>query len=170
MVLYCSEVTIIVLQSVVYAFCFKTQELLRSLSFTNIAEELSSLTRTVDVTVFQPMENATCQISIDISLVNDNVPLVDLNGPDQAFQNYSTTVTYNYLSPNSVNIASSDAEIIDLDTESTISSLMFELVAGQDGDQVLFDTNLCTLPVPSVSETCYLRLVPIAVYNKTLFL
>ena len=133
------------------------QELLRSLSFINVAEEFSSLTRTVDVTVFQPMENMTCQIEIGISLINDNVPMVDLNGPEQVLQNYSTALTYNYLSPNSINVASSDAQIVDLDTESIISSLMFELIAGRRGDQILFDTNLCPSHVPTESETCYLR-------------
>ena len=133
------------------------QELLRSLSFSNVAEEFSSLTRTVDVTVFQPMENMTCQIMIGISLINDNVPVVDLNGPEQASLNYFTSVTYNYMSPNSINLVSSDAQIIDLDTESVISSLMFELIAGQDGDKIMFDTNLCPLHVPTEIENCFLR-------------
>ena len=130
---------------------------MQSLSFSNIAEELSSLTRTVDVTVFQPMENVTCQISIDISLINDNIPVVDLNGPEQASQNYSTAVTYNYMYPNSINLASSDALIIDLDSENVLSSLIVELITGQDGDTILLDTNLCPLHDPTESETCYLR-------------
>lgn len=138
--------------------------LLRSLSFDNTADELSSFTRTVDVTIFQPMENSTCQISIDVSLINDNVPVVDLNGPEQLFQNYSTTVAYSYLSPNSVNIASSDAQIIDLDMESTVVSLMVELIAGQDGDRLLFNTNLCPLFVSTDSNTCYLRSAVMVMY------
>ena len=77
------------------------------MTFSNIAEEFSSLTRTVDVIVYQPMENMTCQITIGISLINDNIPVVDLNGPEQVSQNYSTSVTYNYTSPNSINLASS---------------------------------------------------------------
>ena len=130
---------------------------MRSLSFSNIAEEFSSLTRTVDVNVSQPMENVTCKITIGISLINDNIPVVDLNGPEQVSQNYSTSVTYNYRSPNSTNLASSDAQIIDLDNENVISFLMIELIAGQDGDTVLFDPNLCPVHVLTESETCYLR-------------
>ena len=141
----------------VHSYCFKIQELLRSLSFSNTAEEFSSLTRTIVVTVFQPMENRTCEIAIDIALVNDHIPMVDLNGPEQPLQSYSTALTYNYLSPNSVNIASSDAQIVDLDTESIISFLELEVIVGQEGDQILFDTNLCPLPVSTEVTTCYLR-------------
>ena len=75
---------------------------------------------------------------LTVSLVNDNAPVVDLNGPMQPSINYTTTLTYDFFSPAQVPIASSDAVVSDADLDGRLVSLAVQLEPGRPGDRLVF--------------------------------
>ena len=127
--------------------------------FTNSAEEPSSETRQIVLTVYQPSTNTSCLVLVTIQLVNDNRPVLDLNGPNKSGINYTTTVSYylysNNLFGNVVRIAPYDITITDDDADSRIISIELTLSPGMEGDRIFM---VCQ-PLYENREagSCYLR-------------
>ena len=126
------------------------------MSYISTADEPASSTRLVRVTVYQVSYNSSCSIPVDIVLVNDNMPVVDLNGLDVpgVDVNVSTSFNHNFLTR--VRVASS-AELADQDKDGRIQVINISLVPGMTGDRLVFDEDVC---INATNEdTCYLRLV-----------
>lgn len=123
--------------------------------FTNSAEEPSSETRQISLTVYPPSASASCLVLVTIQLINDNRPVLDLNGPNKSGINYTTTVSYNHQSPAKVHIAASDSTITDDDVDSRIMSIELILSSVVEGDKILFDATICQSN--SEAGSCYLR-------------
>lgn len=70
--------------------------------------------------------------------MNDNAPVVDLNGPTQPSINYTTTLIYDFFSPAQVPVASSDGFVSDADLDGRLVSLMVQLEPGRPGDRLVF--------------------------------
>lgn len=130
------------------------QEVLRTLSFINTADEPSGQTRRINLSVQQvDGASASCSVTVEVVLVNDNTPVVDLSGPQDPSLDYSTTVTY-ALPPVRVTIASSMARLSDVDRDGSITTVEVSLTPGQQGDRILFQS-VC--PVTIMATTCSLR-------------
>lgn len=105
--------------------------------------------------VSSPNDSQSCSILVSVVLVNDNLPVVDLNGPLQPSINHTVMLNYNFASQASVWIASRDATISDLDSDGRVETLQVELTPGFPGDGVfLSDSVGC--PIDN-SSTCHLR-------------
>ena len=84
--------------------------------------------------------------------MNDNAPVVDLNGPSQPFTNHSVSLNYSFFEQLDVSIAASDATITDRDEDGRIVSLVVSLESGRPLDRLVL-----TLCPDSNDSTCYLR-------------
>jgi len=95
---------------------------------------------------------------VSVLLVNDNPPVVDLNGAALSSINYSTSLNYNFTNQNSVPVAARDATISDPDRDGRIVGLEVNLTAGLPNDGIyLSESSAC--PIDN-SSTCHLRLGP----------
>ena len=90
---------------------------------------------------------------VEVVLVNDNVPVVDLNGAQEPSLDYTTSVHY-ALPPARVAIASSMARLSDMDRDGRITTVWVSLTPGQQGDRLLFQS-VC--PAIITPMTCVLR-------------
>ena len=122
----------------------------------NQAVEPSLLQRTVTVSISSSDDTQSCPILVSISPVNDNAPVVDLNGPLDPSINHTVMLNYTFLSgPASEWISARDASVMDEDQDGRIESLTAELLPGQPGDGIFMSENLgCSLDDTSV---CLLR-------------
>lgn len=128
------------------------QELLRTLTFVNQAVEPSLIPRRIMVSISSPESTQSCPILVSISPVNDNSPVVDLNGPLNPSINHTVLLNYTFLSgPASEWISARDASITDADQDARIESLTVELLPGRPGDGIfvmgcpLDDSTVCWL-------------------------
>lgn len=136
---------------------FSSQTLLRTLSFTNTASEPSGQPREVSLSVTQNGGvPPSCSVMVTVALINDNVPVVDLSGPAVPSVNYSTSVAYT-VPPQRVSIASPTARLVDLDSDSAITTVAITLSPGQQGDQLVLH-GLCSGGA-APPTTCSLRYV-----------
>lgn len=106
------------------------------------------------ITVFVSAENATssCNILVSVIPVNDNVPVVDLNGPSNPSINHTVKLNYTFLSvPSSEWVSARDATLFDGDQNGRIESILAELSPGQPRDGIYLsscprdDANICLL-------------------------
>lgn len=133
----------------------ETQGLLRTLRFVNRASEPSLVQRMITLVISSPNDTQSCNILVSISPVNDNVPIVDLNGPSIPSVNHTVRLIYTFLmGPSSEWIASRTASVSDQDQNGRIESLIAELTPGQPADRIylsddlscsLDDTRICLL-------------------------
>lgn len=131
------------------------QEVLRNLTFINRASEPATVQRLITITVTTPNNSQSCSILVSITLINDNVPVVDLSGPDQPSVNHTITLNYNFISQASEWIAARDASISDLDADSRIETLEVNLTVGFPNDGIyLSQSSGC--PIDN-SSTCHIR-------------
>jgi hypothetical protein len=100
--------------------------------------------------------------NLSIQLVNNNRPVVDLNGPTNNGFNYSTSLIYDYQTSARTKIASSDTTITDSDANSSIMTITVDLVSHQDGDSI--DIQYCDFG-SAPSGLCYIRITGLAVPN-----
>lgn len=110
---------------------FQYQALLAAVQYNNVAPEPTSGTRTVSFTVNDGQTNVTCVKSLEVVVVNDNPPVVDLNGPSLPGIGYSTRVTYSF-SVQPIAVTASGATVTDLDGE--ITELRLEVASPQDDE------------------------------------
>lgn len=129
---------------------------MRTLTFVNQAVEPSLLQRTVTVSISSSDDTQSCPILVSISPVNDNAPVVDLNGPLDPSINHTVMLNYTFLGgPASEWISARDASVTDEDQDGRIESLTAELLPGQPGDRIFMSEYLgCSLDDTSV---CLLR-------------
>ena len=129
---------------------------MRTLTFVNQAVEPSLLQRTVTVSISSSDDTQSCPILVSISPVNDNAPVVDLNGPLDPSINHTVMLNYTFLGgPASEWISARDASVMDEDQDGRIESLTAELLPGQPGDRIFMSEYLgCSLDDTSV---CLLR-------------
>lgn len=107
----------------------------------------------VNITVDQYTYSTSCYIPVNVQLINDNIPTVDLNGPNVDGTNYTTSLRYSSKSTNSTPIASNDAIISDVDMDSKVISITLELISYTKGDRL---TSLCDYG-EAESGTCYIK-------------
>ena len=110
----------------------------------------------VQITVFDGVHSsntsaATVSITVQVDLVNEYDPIVDLNGPNIDSIDYSTSVQFNYVSPNMVEIATPNVTISDRDSDAFISRLEVRLSV-ESMDSLVLGLPNCTVP-QAVSET-----------------
>lgn len=128
------------------------QDILRTLTFINTADEPAMVQRSVVVSVTTPSDTRTCSVLVSVQLVNDNVPVVDLSGPLEPFTNLSLVLDYNFISQASVWVSSRDATISDADADGRIEMLLIDLTPGFPNDGLY----LVGCPVDD-SSVCHLR-------------
>ena len=105
--------------------------------------------------VNSPSGTQSCSILVSVVLVNDNRPVVDLNGPSQPSINHSAVLNYNFLNQASVWVAARDATVSDLDANSRVESLQVDLAPGFPNDGVFLSVSV-GCPIDN-SSTCHLR-------------
>lgn len=108
--------------------------------------------RSIVISVSDADSMQNCTIHIPITLINDNIPIVDLSGPAQASINHSVSLNYTYFEPLGISIAATDASIADADEDSRIIMLNVTLEPYRSEDRLQF--NLCP---NSDGPTCHLR-------------
>lgn len=102
-----------------------------------------------------PTVSRSCSILVSLVLVNDNPPVVDLNGPLQPSINRTVTLNYNFMSQGTVQVASRDATITDSDTDGRVELLEVTLFPGFPDDGIyLSESSGCPI---DASSTCHLR-------------
>ena len=119
------------------------ESLLRMLTYKNTASEPTEGTRHVSISVSDGRRDVTCVVSIEIILVNDNVPEVDLNGPLVAGIDFSVDVLYS-MSGNSAKIAADAATVTDAD--GTIEQVDVVIYDGESTDVLVVDSCATTGP------------------------
>lgn len=107
------------------------------------------------MTITSPSDSQSCNIVVSVLLVNDNRPVVDLNGPLQPSINHTVALNYNFINQASEWIASRDATISDLDLDGRIETLLVDLTPGFPNDVVFLSTSV-GCPIDN-SSTCHLR-------------
>ena len=132
------------------------QAALRTLTFINTADEPAAGQRVITITATGQNESQSCTVMVSVLPINDNPPVVDLNGPDVPSINYTRTLDYNFLNQNSVEIASSMATISDQDN-SLLRSIEAQLIPGYSNDGIFLGEEV-GCPVDNTS-TCHIRLV-----------
>ena len=122
----------------------------------NRATEPSLTQRRIVISVSSSDDIQSCSILVSINPVNDNVPVVDLNGPLEPSINHTVMLNYTFLEgPATEWISARDASVIDEDQNSRIASLTAELLQGRPLDGIFVSENLgCSLDDTSV---CLLR-------------
>ena len=127
------------------------QELLQTLTYSTTAEEPSPTERVISVSVASRSEQRSCTVMLRVMLVNDNPPVVDLNGPEASVDN-NVEVDFSFFETASVPIAEF-AEISDADSDGTVVSLTLQLMPGRPGDRLRLDDCL-----DSSAPSCHLQL------------
>lgn len=97
--------------------------------------------------------SGSCVVMVQLALINDNVPVVDLSGPQQSTVDYTTSVTYSEPSSR-ISIASSMARVYDMDSNSRIASVSITLSPGRTGDRLVIH-NMCQ--VTEATTNCFVR-------------
>ena len=122
----------------------------------NEAVEPSLIQRNIMVSISGPDDTQSCPILVSISPVNDNAPVVDLNGPLDPSINHTVLLNYTFVNgPASEWISARDASVMDEDQDSRIESMTVDLLPGQPGDRIFMSESLgCSLDDTSV---CLLR-------------
>lgn len=87
-------------------------------------------------------------------LINDHVPIVDLNGLGSNGINYTTSIVWQYQAENQVKIADAENAII-TDFDSNVLSMNINLVSFTEGDTIVSDVRACRRSMPT--GTCYLK-------------
>ena len=87
-------------------------------------------------------------------LINDHVPIVDLNGLESNGINYTTSIVSQYQAQNQVLIADSDSSVTDSDSNSVILSMNINLVSFTVGDAIVSNVGTCGMSAPT--GTCYI--------------
>ena len=116
---------------------------LRMVTYKNEAPEPTEGTRHVSISVSDGRRDVTCVVSIEIVLVNDNVPEVDLNGPSVAGIDFSVDVLYS-MGGNSAKIAADAATVTDAD--GTIEQVDVVISDGESTDVLVVDSCATTGP------------------------
>ena len=109
--------------------------------------------------MFQSSINVSCTKLIDIDLINDNQPVVDLTGPSDSTINRTAQIVHNYLTPNQTLIAGENATITDLDADGVVQSLSMELTSNEFGDKLILNPDICIVLTATV---CYIKYVKIS--------
>lgn len=109
--------------------------------------------RTIIVSASDGTSTSTVSITLQVELVNNYRPIVDLNGPSVDGLDYSTSVNFNYVQPNRVAIATPFVNIVDNDTDVFINKIEIRLNEESEDSLVLNLPN-CYLPQGLVQTSC----------------
>ena len=109
--------------------------------------------RIITVTASDGTSTSTVSITVQVELVNNHRPIVDLNGPNVDGLDYSTSVNFNCLTPNRVSIAASSVNIIDNDTDGYINKIEISLNEESE-DSLVLDLPNCSLPQDLAQTSC----------------
>ena len=101
--------------------------------------------RTIIISASDNTSISTVSITVQVELINDHSPIVDLNGPLTDGLNYSTSVVFNYVMPNRVAIATPFVNIIDNDNDAYINKLEIRLNEESE-DSLVLNLSNCYLP------------------------
>ena len=115
------------------------------MTFINRENEPSAEQRNISVTVESLAASQSCGLLVSILLVNDNPPVVDLNGPSLTSVNHAASVVFD-MPINSAAIASPDATITDLDQDGRIETVVVNLTATVPNA----DDRICLGNIPEV--------------------
>jgi hypothetical protein len=120
-----------------------------------MADEPARVQRSISLTVISPNDSQSCNVLVSVILVNDNPPVVDLNGPSLASINHSVMLNYTFINQASVWIAARDATVSDLDADGRIETLLVDLNPGFPNDGVFLSASV-GCPIDN-SSVCHLR-------------
>lgn len=134
--------------------CCPTQDVLRTLTFVSRADEPATVQRSIVVSVDSAAPQL-CRIVVSVALINDNAPVVDLNGPSEPSTNHSLSLTYDFMNQATGFVSSRDATISDADADGRVESLRVDLSPGLSGDGIFLHEDV-GCPVDN-SSTCHLR-------------
>ena len=116
----------------------------------NRESEPSLAQRTITVVASADDDTASCNILVSVNPINDNAPVVDLNGPSSPSINYTVELNYTFLmGPSSELVASGDATLFDGDQNGRIESVVADLIPGRPRDGIylsgcpLNDAEMC---------------------------
>ena len=95
------------------------------------------------MTVGSLTASRSCGLLVTVRLVNDNPPVVDLNGPALPSINHAATLIF-HVPVNTTTIASPDVAIMDLDEDGRIEELVVNLTVGRENaDDTICLRNFC---------------------------
>ena len=124
--------------------------------------------RTITIAVSDSNSTSTVSITLQVELVNNHNPVVDLNGRNVDGLNYSTSINFNYVSPNRAAIATPLVTISDDDTDAYINKLEIRLNE-ESRDYLVLNLSNCTLPPDLAQTSCQIRwdLISCSYFNNT---
>ena len=111
--------------------------------------------RTVIISASDGTSVATVTITIQVEIGNEHDPVVDLNGPNIDGINYSTSVQFNYVTLNVIEIATPNVTISDRDADAFISRLEVRLNE-ESADMLVLNLPNCTLPQAVNETSCHI--------------
>ena len=123
--------------------------------YLNTADEPCDTERLVFITIYQFSTNITCSISININLINDNSPVVDLSGPDEPTINRNTSLNFGYPYSNRVSISSENATVSDADIDSVIQNITVSFKQKKIGDRLILNPDICY--EHATAATCFIK-------------
>jgi len=109
--------------------------------------------RTITISASDNANTSTVSITIQIEIVNIYNPVVDLNGPNMDGLNFSTSINFDYVSPNRVAIAPMFVNITDNDTNAFINKLEIRLNEESE-DSLVLNLPSCSLPQGHIQTSC----------------
>lgn len=121
-------------------------------SYPQAAEPLAG-NRTITISASDGSSASTVSIILRVELINNNIPIVDLNGPDMDGLNYATSVNFNHVVPNRVAIATPFVSISDGDTDAFINKLEIRLNEESE-DSLVLNLSNCNLPQGLAQISC----------------
>ena len=127
---------------------FMYQPVLSDIQYINKARDPTGGTRTVTFTVTDGHSNATCVQTLVVVTVNDNHPVVDLNGPSLQGSDYDARVLFSGISQH-VAVAAKDATITDADGEMT--ELQLNILNPRDDEKFV----VCGIPSAKLCVITY---------------
>ena len=123
-------------------------------SYPQAVEPLAG-TRTITISASDDMSTSAVTITLQVQLVNNHNPIVDLNGPIMDGLNYSTILNFNYAMPNRVAIAAPNVHITDADGDAFINKLEIRLNEESE-DLLVMDLPNCYLPQGLAQISCHI--------------
>ena len=130
------------------------QDILNNLvySYPQAMEPLAG-NRTITILTSDNTSMSSISITLRVELINNNIPIVDLNGPTMDGLNYLTSVNYSHVTPNRVAIAAPFVNISDGDSDAFINKLEIRLNEESE-DSLVLNLSNCNLPQGLAQISC----------------
>ena len=111
--------------------------------------------RTITISVSDNNYTSTISVTVRVELINDNIPVIDLNGPLVDGLNHSAIVVFSIM-PSRQAIATPFVNISDNDNDAYINKLEIRLNEESD-DSLVFNLTDCYLPQGVDQISCQLK-------------